>query len=98
MEIVFKKLLMVMQVVFVVILQCLFVNSFLVGAQTSLITRGLYVGFMHHYNIGDDAMFEVAQELFATVGQKFGRMVVLVPFLPPADCHLFKIDFLAVHV
>ena len=57
------------------------------------IVRGLYVGYMHHYNVGDDAMFEVAQELFGSIGRKLNQTVLLVPFLPPVACNLFKIDF-----
>ena len=56
------------------------------------VIRGLYLGYIGMRNVGDDAMFEIAQALFAQAGLGLGSGVVLTPFLPPGDCHLNQLD------
>jgi hypothetical protein len=54
--------------------------------------RGLYLGWTGKYNVGDDAMFEVCQEVLARMAPAHGMVTTLVPYYPPSSCELFTMD------
>jgi hypothetical protein len=54
--------------------------------------RGLYLGWTGKYNVGDDAMFEVCQEVMARMAPAHGLVTTLVPYYPPSNCELFTMD------
>jgi len=54
--------------------------------------RGLYLGWVGHYNTGDEALFQIIQEQFVRSGLELSVGVSLYPFSPSANCKQVLID------
>ena len=54
--------------------------------------HGLYLGWLHFHNAGDDVLYDIASHLFSEVGMQFAPNAIAIslsPHLPPSPCQAY---------